>query len=418
MKPLILFFASSRYWPKEDELTQSYAALAARFPDAASLLVTDESALAQLPENACAVLVPLSGGVQRLMLEAARRLSFSALYVSYAPENVGEAIAALCLARNAAPALMDCWGVLRREGKTILVRDEAALLRALRVFAAAARIRSAKLLHIGGAEPWVVSNAADDAYQRALGVEIEFVAQDEIAARFRKTSDLEAIPYQAHFTKDARDIIEPCTNTQRLAARMNVALLKTLEAHQADGMALSCFRLLDEGVNCCLGVSYINEKTPCIASCEGDMDSALTMLMVKSLTGCAGFMANPALCAQDTVHFSHCTLPLDVCAAPLSYILRSHHESGIGVSIQAEIPVGLPVTACRYSGVEHALTLSRGVTISGPYRAACRTQTYVRFDDFDRYVDTALGCHQVLAFADIREEMQLLARVLGIKLLG
>lgn len=417
MKSLILFFASSRYWPDETELARVYAALCARFPGENTLLVTDESALSHLPENATAVLIPLSGGVQRLMLQAARRLSFSALYVSYAPETVGEEAAALCLARNAAPALMDCWGVLRRSGRTILVRDEAALLRTLRVFAAAVRLRSAKLLHIGGVEPWVVSNAAADAYTRALGVEIKWVSQDEIAARFRETSNLEAMPYQAHFAQNARDVIEPCTNTQRLAARMSAALVKTLDAHKADGMALSCFRLLDEGVNCCLGVSYINEMTPCIASCEGDMDSALTMLMVKSLTGKAGFMANPALCAQDTVHFSHCTLPLDVCGAPLSYVLRSHHESGIGVSIQADIPAGLAVTACRYAGAENALTLSRGVTAPGAYRAACRTQTYVKLDDFDRYVDTALGCHQVLAFADIREEMQLLARVLDIRVL-
>ena len=111
MKPLILFFASRRYWPDEAQLQNAFETLSARYTDAETRLITDEAALSQLPKNAYGVLVPLSGAVQRLMLDAGSRLSFSALYVAYAPENVGEELAALCLARNAAPALMDCWGV-------------------------------------------------------------------------------------------------------------------------------------------------------------------------------------------------------------------------------------------------------------------------------------------------------------------
>ena len=117
-------------------------------------------------------------------------------------------------------------------------------------------------------------------------------------------------------------------------------------------MAIACFNLLSLGTTSCLGVSYINDCTAQMAACEGDLDSAVTMLMMKRLTDTKPWMANPGLHPKGIVNFSHCTAPLAVDGRQdCPYILRSHHESGIGVSLQVEIPGSVRLTACRVSGV-------------------------------------------------------------------
>jgi len=63
------------------------------------------------------------------------------------------------------------------------------------------------------------------------------------------------------------------------------------------------------------------------------------------------------------------------------------------------------------------MTIHKGVTVTGPYETACRTQMHVRLDDTAHYLATALGCHQVFAYEDICEKLRDLAAVLGLQVL-
>jgi hypothetical protein len=140
--------------------------------------------------------------------------------------------------------------------------------------------------------------------------------------------------------------------------------------------------------------------------------------LVKKLTSTKLWMANPGLQPDGTINFSPCTAPLCcIGSEPLPCTLRSHHESGIGVSVQVELPIGQTVTACRISDEAGSMTIHRGVSVAGPYETACRTQMHVQLEDYPHYLRTALGCHQVFAFEDISDRLRKIAELFGLKIL-
>ncbi len=114
--------------------------------------------------------------------------------------------------------------------------------------------------------------------------------------------------------------------------------LKSIIAkYDLSGLTLRCFDLLTTVYNTgCWALAKLNsEGIP--AACEGDVPTLLTMMIAKQLTGCPGFQANPARIDGSKMLFAHCTLPLSMCER---YSLTTHFESGIGVAIHGELPLG------------------------------------------------------------------------------
>lgn len=103
------------------------------------------------------------------------------------------------------------------------------------------------------------------------------------------------------------------------------------------GLTIRCFDLLTTVYNTgCWALAKLNsEGIP--AACEGDVPTLLTMMVAKRITGCPGFQANPARLQGSQMLFAHCTLPLSMCE---TYSLTTHFESGIGVAIHGELPLG------------------------------------------------------------------------------
>ena len=181
-------------------------------------------------------------------------------------------------------------------------------------------------------------------------------------------------------------------------------------------MAVACFDLIRRtGVNPCLGVSYINGETEYIAACEGDTDSAVTMRMVRALEGDAPFMANPCLRPDGTVNFAHCTAPVRIRGEKQRFWLYDHHETGVGASPRVFYETNRRLTMLRYGGEENALTVQGCTAVEGRYEPNCRTQLCVRPDSMERYLDTLLGCHQVLVFSDLEADVRALAELLGME---
>lgn len=420
MKTIALFFASSRYWTDETALRRAYGQLAAGMPQGVECaLVRDTADPAALPEGDCLIAVPMSGAVQREVLAAAGRYAQAVLYGAYIRGNAPDELCGEMLRCNAAPTLMDSWAVLRRRMPGArLALDAAGLANTLALWQAYYAVKGATLLMIGKTEPWVISNASSlDVYQQRFGLSIRCVEQAELAGLYRQASRQQARPYYEWFCQNSTGCAEPTDDQLWDAARMAWALVSLLEQYGAQGAALACFNLLSEGTTSCLGVSYLNDCTPRFAACEGDMDSAVTMLLMKQFAKTKLWMANPGLQPDGTVNFSHCTAPIRCTGSPRPCILRSHHESGIGVSLQVEMPLDHEITACRISNEASQMTLHTGRTIRGPYEPACRTQLHIRFDDMPHYLGTALGCHQVFAFENIAPKLRELAGLFGLEVL-
>lgn len=417
-------FAASRYWKEPNVLQDVYGRLEKQltaYDRASCQLVVDGEGIDGWPKNSsdALVIVPMSGAVQPHILKAAELFSHVIIYPMYILGNAPEDAANRMLINNAAPTTMDCWGVLRRRHPNAdLVQNPQQLEKVLRVHIAHERMKQAKLILIGEVEPWVVSVGRDLSVYQRMGIAVEKVSDEEVSQAYQATSAEDAQPYIKKYKDHASSIVEPTPQDILNAARMAAALVRVLENHQADGMAIACFDLLRVGTNACLGVSFIGDCTDKIAACEGDLDSACTMLMMKHLTNTKLWMANPGLHPGGVVNFSHCTAPIAVDKGRENdFILRSHHESGIGASLQVSLPLERKVTACRISAEDRSITIQTGTSVAGPYENACRTQMYVKFDDYNRYINTAIGCHQVFCFDDISDEMTLLAGKMELTLL-
>ena len=419
MKTVFAFYAAARYWPEKEELDAAVREISRDLDpsgECGRALVFDGEREGTDLSGDCLVIVPLSGAVQRRVLEDAAKFPHAVLYAAYIRGNASPGVCGGLLRTNAAPAVMDTWAVLRRTHRNAgIALDREELRKKLRIAEAYRYVKGAKILMIGETEPWVVSNAPDPAvYEERFGLRIVRAAQDELAKLFRETSDRDAEEVRGWFTSRAERIVEPTEEDIRAASRMARALVKLLDAYGAEGAAVACFDLLKTGTNMCLGASYVNDRTDRFVSCEGDMDSAVTMLLMKKLTGTKLWMANPGIQPDGTVNFSHCTAPIRIREETLPTVLRSHHESGIGVSLQVKIPAGTELTLCRISDGCGKISIHRAVSVEGPYETACRTQLCVRLDDFDHWLRTSLGCHQVFAFEDISSELAELGDMFGL----
>jgi len=439
MKTVLTLFGATRYW--EGDTLQSAAkrieAAIGGFADETILAVNgDTPEVMPAPEDIC-VIVPMSGAVQAALVAYARRFRRVILFAGYVAGNFEEALCTDMLRLNAAPTTMDSWAVLKRDHPSVsLCTSVAALadkLEMLKVLPVADIAECAqtnpgdrmdnplplgKLLLIGDIEPWVVSASRDLSAYARVGIAVEPINADELEALFHATSTVDAAPLTAHFAGKADALVEPNQSDVETAARLAAALEALIRGHNADGAAIACFNLIPRlGTTSCLAVSHINESTPFIAACEGDLDSAVTMLLLKRVTSQGVWMANPNLQPDGTINFTHCTAPLSVCGAACGFRLRNHHESGKGVSPEVYFPTGRRVTLCRFSAAENKMTVQTGTSESGATEQSCRTQLRVRPDDFGRYIKTALGCHQVIAFEDVGADMRAAGAAMGVEVL-
>jgi len=414
-------FISTKYWKNKAELDAAVQAVSCRFEKGCVVPVIDGDLRTLYEKRGCdtLIMVPFSGSVQPVMLEAATQFKNLVLFAGYVEGNFEPSVTNKLLYHNAAPTLLDSYAVLKRDaGKRVLLkRTFGELQQHIRVLKAREQLHGAKILIIGAPEPWVVSvSRTYSDYEENLGVCIETVPQEELMALYEKTPFEDAADIYKLYAQGAAEIIEPSDEDLRNTARLARAMERLLTEKGARGMAIACFDLIMKlAVNPCIGVSYINGQTPYFAACEGDIDSACTMLMLNCLTEECFFMANPCLSKDDSINFVHCTAPITACGKEHPFVLRNHHETGVGAAPDVRYPDGLTVSLFRYSGALHAMSIHIGKSIPSDPVPSCRTQMRVKPDDFDRYLRGLLGCHQVISFADVTEEMRELAALLNIK---
>ena len=416
MKIVLAMFGVTRYW-EAAALEAAAAKIKVELGGIADevVLAVDGVFDESLPNTADAcVILPMSGAVQAPLVRFASGFGRVLLYAGYVAGNFDEALCRDMLRLNAAPTLMDTWAVLKRTHVDVSLCVDKLSLEA-KLHGTSKSLQKETVLLIGDIEPWVVSASRDfDKYERA-GITVKQVSADELESLYTQVTADEAAATIRHFSDRASACVEPTAKDVETAARLAIALERLLAKHNADGAAIACFNLIPRlGTTSCLAVSHINENTKYIAACEGDIDSAVTMLLMKRVTDKGLWMANPNLQADGSVNFTHCTAPLSVCGEECGFCLRNHHESGKGVSPEVTFPTGRRVTLCRFSAAEGKLTVQGGMSEDGTREESCRTQLRVRPDDFGRYIETALGCHQVVAFEDIREEMRAIGHALGL----
>ncbi|MDY3134819.1 MAG: hypothetical protein SOW22_05265 [Candidatus Egerieousia sp.] len=263
---------------------------------------------------------------------------------------------------------------------------------------------------IGEASPWLIASGIDkEALSKRCGVSFREISIETLADEYLKYRELwKDHTLSAGARAELDEVLcrfscslEGDRTTEDLsdAAIMYLALASICKEEHLDAVTVKCFDLLSScKTTACLALALLNDNG-IIAGCEGDIPSICTMLAIYKALGRPSFMANPASIDSDnlSIDFAHCTIPT---AMVESCTLPSHFESGIGIGINGEVPLG-NYTLCKLSGktLERSL-ICNGRLVKGEYLSnRCRTQVRFIFEtkaEFDAFCKARVGNHIIL----------------------
>ncbi len=427
-----IVYAEPHYWDDEPELLEAadhiHAAITQSFDDIGAAISTftirsedDLQHFLARRHSVLGIFTAMSGAVQPWMLKSADHFASIVIVGGFVQGLFSNRIAGLMLERNAAPPSMDVYSVLHEQQRTVLF---ARSMKAIRDFwqgaQAVERLRSSTILLIGETEPWVVSSSRDhQAFASQLGLQVQQIDLKELYDVYNSTEGTEANLLAKQWSSSATVVQEPTSHDIDNACRVTIAFRQLLAKYNADAVAIACFTLLkDLGTTSCLAVSELNDTSEYVGICEGDLDAGASMLLMKALTSDAAWMGNPVVTQNDNLMLVHCTAPRLIHGEQRPYLLRNHHESGIGVSPAVEMPVGLPVTLCRIGRNATAMSVHVGEAIGIPEEPTCRTQLTIKLPSIERYMATSLGNHQVLSYGDYGAALRSAADILHLTFLN
>lgn len=263
---------------------------------------------------------------------------------------------------------------------------------------------------IGEASPWLIASGIDkEALSERCGVSFREISIGTLADKYLGYRELwKDHTLSAGARAELDEVLcrfscslEGDRTTEDLsdAAIMYLALASICKEEHLDAVTVKCFDLLSScKTTACLALALLNDNG-IIAGCEGDIPSICTMLAIYKALGRPSFMANPASIDSDnlSIDFAHCTIPT---AMVESCTLPSHFESGIGIGINGELPLG-NYTLCKLSGktLERSL-ICNGRLVKGEYLSnRCRTQVRFIFEtkaEFDAFCKARVGNHIIL----------------------
>ncbi len=263
---------------------------------------------------------------------------------------------------------------------------------------------------IGEASPWLIASGIDkEALSERCGVSFREISIGTLTDKYLGYRELwKDHTLSAGARSELDEVLcrfscslegERTTEDLSDAAIMYLALASLCKEEHLDAVTVKCFDLLSScKTTACLALALLNDNGV-IAGCEGDIPSICTMLAIYKALDRPSFMANPASIDSDnlSIDFAHCTIPtvmVESCTLP------SHFESGIGIGINGELPLG-NYTLCKLSGktLERSL-ICNGRLVKGEYLSnRCRTQVRFIFEskaEFDAFCKARVGNHIIL----------------------
>ena len=255
---------------------------------------------------------------------------------------------------------------------------------------------------IGTPSSWLVASNVDYLLaKRRWGIEFIDIPMEEVYCLFYQITD-DDIGYEASvFANRAIACREGTPEDLLRAMRLYRAVKIICEKKKLDAVTLSCFSLIERlATTGCLALSLLNDDgIP--AGCEGDLQSIFTMMVVKTLTGQSGFMANPAFVNDDQneIVLAHCTIGTKMAD---QFIIHNHFETETGIAIQGILhPGGVTVIKCAGECLDEYFVSTGQLIENTNYINACRTQVRIKLDKpVDYFMRNPLGNHHIILMGD------------------
>ena len=264
-------------------------------------------------------------------------------------------------------------------------------------------LNNTKLGVIGKPSDWLISSIPNyTVVKDKLGIELIDIPLSKVVDKASKP----------HFNKL---LIEKGFNKEELVKASNIydALDEIVKEYKLNGLTIRCFDLLKSlKTTSCLALGELN-KRGIVSTCEGDIATMLSMMIVKSIADKPSFQANPSRIDTLTndIVFAHCTVPFDMLK---SYTLDTHFESGIGVAIKGQMKEE-KVTIFRMSADLSRYYVTTGKIVKNLNEGdLCRTQVRIHLDtDVKELFINPCGNHHVIVYGDEANNIkELLSKIL------
>ena len=247
----------------------------------------------------------------------------------------------------------------------------------------------------GEPSDWLIASGVDRNYLlEHFGVETIDIDLQRLIDGIKAVSQTEAAKVAQTIVKRSLDTIEPSCADMVEAAKAYIAIKKICQEEHLDAMTIRCFDIVNAcGTTSCLALALLNDEG-IVAGCEGDMQTLMSMFLVKRLCGAEAFMANPSQLTDTTSMLAHCTIPLKMCD---DITIRSHFESGIGVAIQGVLPM-TDYTIFKWGGPKlDRYFVTEAQAVETPYsNHLCRTQITLNVDLRPYLLHNSIGNHHVI----------------------
>jgi L-fucose isomerase len=290
------------------------------------------------------------------------------------------------------------------------------------------RLRGSKFGMIGGKAMGMYTTTTDMMkVAEIFGVEYEHVDQHRLILEAQKVSDEETEKILVKIKKRFGRI-EPSHDVLMKSAKLYLALKKIIAEDQYDFVAVKCMpEVANAYTSCCLAVSLTNDDGATVA-CECDVNGALTMEILRLLTG------QPALFADlNLIYPDKGVVKLVNCGTAPTRLAKSLKDVDLGLQYEylSEKGGATTIFCCKPGRV----TLARLARIKGQYVMHIATgeafeqpkvmfkearekwpHAFIKLDgDAERFVQNCRSNHMHMSYGDLKDELIEVCEILQIK---
>ncbi len=372
-------------------------------------LITDKQKISlQLTECDIIIGLVVTGGSEELIIEASA-LRKPTIFIAHPTMN---SLPALLEAKPLAEELNNkVWSIYFDVEKTSKVMNRLAKI--IRGIEVALSLYNYNLGLIGGISPWLVYSRIDPiTAKKKLGINIVEVPLEEMYRVYTTIGKEQVIDLMERVKGNAEKIE---VNNKRIidALKLYITLRNIIKEKNLNAITIKCFDIIFSlDTTACLPLSILNSEG-IVAGCEGDVPSAIAMIVLNKLSNKPVFMGNPSKIEGNKLMIAHCTAPMSIG----NYILRTHFETGRGVGIAVKYPEKSPVTLLRFSPSLDRMRVLRGLIVKGEPESNmhCRTQVTIELNvEASMLLEKSMGNHYALVIGDYAEELKSFAKTTGI----
>ena len=266
----------------------------------------------------------------------------------------------------------------------------------------------------GQPSDWLIASGVDrEMLRQRYGIETIDIDLQRVKDGINATPQDEAAKVAQALLERAKAVKEPTNADMIEGAKVYLTLKKICAEERLNALTIRCFDIVTScKTTSCLALALLNDEG-IVAGCEGDMQSLMSMYLVKRLCGQTAFMANPSQLTDESSMLAHCTIPFSFCDET---IVRSHFESGIGVAVQGLLPL-TDYTLFKWGGPQlDRYFVAEAQAIETPYSDHfCRTQITLNVNLKPYLLQHSIGNHHVIIRGRHAEEIRKFMQENGVK---